>query len=76
MLDCIVAEVREKCRVDGKMLHWQVFRDRVLGPIMDNTAAPSLDEICQKHNIESAQLFLGNVIYSHLSAFAYVFRVA
>jgi len=53
LLDCIVAEVREKCRTDGKMLHWQVFHDRVLGPIMDNTAAPSLEETCQKHAIES-----------------------
>ena len=53
LLDGIVAEVRDKCSADGKLLHWQVFHDKVLGPIMSNTAAPSLDEICKKHGIES-----------------------
>ena len=53
LLDCIVAEVREKCQADGKILHWQVFHDRVLGPIMQNTAPPSLADICRKHGIDS-----------------------
>jgi hypothetical protein len=34
-------------------LHWQVFRDRILRPIMDNTPAPSLAEICQRYAIDS-----------------------
>lgn len=54
LLDCILAEVQDKCRADGKMLHWQVFHDRVLGPIMDNTTLPSLDEICQRYDIDSS----------------------
>jgi hypothetical protein len=53
LLDRIVAEVRDKCRADGKLLHWQVFHDRVLGPIMSNATAPSLDEISRKYDIES-----------------------
>jgi len=53
LLDCILAEVREKCRADGKMLHWQVFHDRVLQPIMENAAPPSLAQICQRYNIDS-----------------------
>lgn len=53
LLDCVLAEVREKCLADGKRLHWQVFHDRVLEPIMEDTAAPSLVGLCQKYGIDS-----------------------
>ena len=53
LLDCILAEVRDKCCADGKMLHWQVFHDRVLGPILRNTTAPPLGEVCHKYGIGS-----------------------
>ena len=53
LLDCILEEVQEKCRFDGKILHWQVFHDRVLKPIMENTDPPSLAEICQRYGIDS-----------------------
>lgn len=53
LLDCILEEVREKCCDDGKMLHWQIFNDRVLQPIMENTTTPSLREICQKYGIDN-----------------------
>jgi len=52
LLDRILDEVRGKCRADGKFLHWQVFHDRVLQPIMDNITPPSLAEICQMYGIE------------------------
>jgi DNA-directed RNA polymerase specialized sigma24 family protein len=53
LLDCILAEVREKCLSDGKILHWQVFNDRVLRPIMENTDPPSLSEVCQRYGIDN-----------------------
>jgi RNA polymerase sigma-70 factor (ECF subfamily) len=53
LLDCILAEVRDKCRADGKMSHWQVFHDRVLKPIMENTEPPPLDEICKNYGIDN-----------------------
>ena len=52
LLDGILEEVREKCRADGKLLHWQVFHDRVLQPIMNNIAPPSLAEICRRYDID------------------------
>lgn len=52
LLDKLLAEVEAKCRADDKTLHWQVFRDRVLKPIMENTHAPSLTEICDRYGIE------------------------
>lgn len=53
LLDQLLEEVEAKCRLDGKAAPWQVFRDRVLQPIMENTPAPSLAEVCQRHGIES-----------------------
>jgi hypothetical protein len=52
LLDKLLAEVQAKCLTDDKELHWQVFQDRILRPIMDNTRAPSLKEICDKYGIE------------------------
>lgn len=54
LLDQLLAEVETKCRREGRALHWQVFHDRVLQPILENMAAPSLPQVCQKHGLESA----------------------
>jgi RNA polymerase sigma-70 factor (ECF subfamily) len=54
LLDKLLVEVEAKCRSDDKLLHWQVFHDRVLQPIMENTHAPSLAKICDKYGIENA----------------------
>jgi RNA polymerase sigma-70 factor (ECF subfamily) len=54
LLDQLLEEVEAKCRTEGKALHWQVFHDRVLQPIMEDVPAPSLAQVCQKHGIESA----------------------
>jgi hypothetical protein len=53
LLDQLLEEVEAKCRADGKAIHWQVFQDRVLRPIMEGTDAPSLEEICRRYDIES-----------------------
>ena len=52
LLDKLLVEVEARCRSQGKTLHWQVFHDRVLQPIIENTRAPTLTEICQKYGIE------------------------
>lgn len=54
LLDALLAEVETKCHRQGKTLHWQVFHDRVLQPIMEDVSAPSLKEICDRHGIDSA----------------------
>jgi len=53
LLDQLLEEVEAKCRADGKAIHWQVFHDRILRPIMEGTDAPSMGEICRRYNIES-----------------------
>ena len=52
LLDKLLAEVEAKCRADDKTLHWQVFHDIILQPILDGTHAPSLTEICDRYGIE------------------------
>ena len=53
LLDKLLVEVEAKCRADDKTLQWQVFHDRVLQPILENTHAPSLTEICDRYGIEN-----------------------
>ena len=51
LLDEVIAEVRKACARDGKATHWAVFRARVLAPIMEDAAPPSLAELCARHGI-------------------------
>jgi len=53
LLDTLLSEVQAACHNQNKTVHWQVFHDRILKPIMDNTPAPSLEEICDKYGIEN-----------------------
>ena len=52
MLERVLEEVEAQCYDDGKTVHWQVFHDRVLQPILDNTDPPSLTMTCQRYRIE------------------------
>ena len=51
LLDAVIAEVRQSCARDGKGVHWEVFRARVLAPIMEDAAPPSLADLCTRHGI-------------------------
>jgi RNA polymerase sigma-70 factor (ECF subfamily) len=53
LLGDVIAEVRDGCRRDGKELHWQVFEDRVLKPIMDSSRAPSLPDVCARLGLDA-----------------------
>ena len=33
--------------------HWYIFRDRLAGPILEDTQAPSLGELCTRYGIEN-----------------------
>jgi len=51
LLERVVEEVRAGCCRDGKSVHWHVFRERVLDPIMERKAPPSMHELCHKYGI-------------------------
>lgn len=55
LLDTMLPEVQAACHSQGKTIHWKVFHDRVLQPIMENVPAPSLKEICDKYGIENTE---------------------
>lgn len=52
LLEQVLEDVEAECQKDEKSLHWNVFRDRVLQPIMSRNESPSLREICDKYGIE------------------------
>jgi RNA polymerase sigma-70 factor (ECF subfamily) len=53
LLERAFEQVEAQCHQDGKTVHWYVFRDRVLQPIMDRAEPPSLQEICATYGIDS-----------------------
>jgi RNA polymerase sigma-70 factor (ECF subfamily) len=52
LLEGVLKQVEAKCCEEGKTVHWQVFRDRVLRPIMDRTDPVPLKEICTRYGID------------------------
>lgn len=46
LLDEVIARVEDGCLKDGKSIHWQVFRARVLRPILEGIDPISLPELC------------------------------
>lgn len=51
LLDRVLADVARRCREKSNATHWELFRDRVLLPIMQNADVPSLGELCRKYGI-------------------------
>lgn len=52
MLERALAEVEADCRSDGLDLHWAVFHDKLVQPILADSAPPSATEICKKYGID------------------------
>ena len=53
LLDNVLAEVEAKCCRDGSELYWKVFFERVLSPVINDSEAPSMGEICEKYGIDT-----------------------
>ena len=53
LLEDVLDELENRCRSDGKGVHWKVFRAKVLEPILDDGDTPSLTEICAEYSISS-----------------------
>jgi len=52
LLEQLLEEVRNQFYQEGKKVHWCVFHDRVLQPMMENVTTPTMKEICDKYGIE------------------------
>ena len=53
LLEQVLEEVRTQFCQEDKKVHWSVFYDRVLRPMIENVAAPTMKEICDKYGIEN-----------------------
>ncbi len=51
LLEQVLEKVERECREDGKDVHWGIFCDRVLQPIMDRKDPPALKGIVAKYGI-------------------------
>ena len=52
LLEQVLSEVEAECHKDGLDIHWKVFCDRIMQPILEDSKAPSLAETCRRYNIE------------------------
>ena len=53
LLDQILEEVREEYCNSSMETHWEIFRIKVLDPILKDAEAPSFAEICKQYDIEN-----------------------
>jgi DNA-directed RNA polymerase specialized sigma24 family protein len=73
LLDQVVEEVANECREKGNAIHWELFRARVLQPIMNDAEPPSLAFLCQKYSIPD-KATVSNMIFSVKRRFRTRFR--
>jgi len=52
MLNRALTQTEMECRRTGKATHWEVFRERVVLPILDGAEAPPLADVCARLGIE------------------------
>ncbi|MDP6635327.1 MAG: hypothetical protein QGG42_10540 [Phycisphaerae bacterium] len=53
LLGEVLTELEQHCRDGGKAVHWEMFRLRVLAPIVDNTTPRPLPELCTELGVAS-----------------------
>jgi DNA-directed RNA polymerase specialized sigma24 family protein len=52
LLDRLLREVKAECLHQGMAVHWDLFRERVLRPLMEDRTPPALAELCAAHHID------------------------
>jgi len=53
LLEQVLEEVEQQCLDRGEAAHWQAFRTRVVGPIMEDSLPLPLNEVCERYDIPS-----------------------
>ncbi len=54
LLDRMVADVKAQCQRHGMAVHWNLFEDRVLRPILEDRAPPPLAQLCTTYGVDEA----------------------
>lgn len=52
LLDRVISLVREECLASDREIHWRLFHDRILTPILQNSEPPSIGQLCAKHGLQ------------------------
>ncbi len=52
LLERVLEDLEGDCHRDGKTVHWHLFHDRVLAPVLDRTGTVPLAEICTRYGVE------------------------
>jgi len=65
--------VAKECHERGKDTHWEVFRAKVLQPILTNAERPSLARLCEKYGIRN-NITASNMIVTVKRRFQSVLR--
>jgi len=73
LLEQSLQDVESKCRKDDMTVHWQVFSDRVLEPIMNRADPAPLKDICIKYGIED-EATVSNMIVTVKRRFQAIIR--
>ena len=55
LLDQIIAAVRRDCYDHGLEVHWKMFSERVVEPVLKNRVPPGLSDICREYGIQHPQ---------------------
>jgi RNA polymerase sigma-70 factor (ECF subfamily) len=53
LLERVLAKVRTDYTNRGMETHWLIFRDRLLAPLLQDHAVPSMRELCTRYGIEN-----------------------
>jgi hypothetical protein len=51
LLERVLEDLEDDCHRDGKTVHWDLFHDRVLAPILDRTDPVLLPDLCTRYGI-------------------------
>jgi DNA-directed RNA polymerase specialized sigma24 family protein len=51
LMDRVLSDVETKCHEQDMSIHWNIFNERVVQPILKKQAPPSLENICKKYGI-------------------------
>ncbi len=73
LLERVLNHVEAKCHEDGKTVHWRVFSERVLQPILEETPPPSLETVCARHGVVGGSV-ASNMIVTVKRRFRTAFR--
>jgi DNA-directed RNA polymerase specialized sigma24 family protein len=53
LLDQVLSNVKRTCCEQGMETHWSIFNEKIVEPMLNSAAPPSLADICEKYGVES-----------------------